>query len=263
MIVVKLGGAEGNDIEGLIADLPSISPCVVVHGGSKAITDLQVALGREPRMATSPSGFVSRVTDTADVEAVTMALAGKVNPSIVARMVASGISAVGLCGVDGGLLKAKLKPALRYVEGGKVRVLHGDLSGTIEGVNPKPIHALLAAGLVPVISPPAVTADGVVVNVDADRAAAALAVALAAEALVLLSNVPGLLRDPCAADSLIQRIDRGEVAEASRLAYGRMKHKLLAAQEALRGGVPRVVIGDSRVPSPLRAALEGRGTVIA
>jgi acetylglutamate/LysW-gamma-L-alpha-aminoadipate kinase len=119
---------------------------------------------------------------------------------------------------------------------------------------------LLDAGRVPVLTPPAITPDGVAVNVDADRAAAATAVALGADELLLLSNVAGVLRDPTDTASLIANpSDPEELAGAAR---GRMKNKVLAAQEACAGGVARVVIGSAVTPDAIARARAGAGTVL-
>jgi acetylglutamate/LysW-gamma-L-alpha-aminoadipate kinase len=116
---------------------------------------------------------------------------------------------------------------------------------------------------VPVISPPGVTPRGELINADADRIAAQIAVAMKAETLVLLTNVPGLLRDPSDPSSLISEVPRDRLSSFQDFAYGRMKKKLIAAGEALEGGVKRVVIASSLQPDPVERALDGMGTVIA
>ena len=109
----------------------------------------------------------------------------------------------------------------------------------------------------------AISHEGEMVNVDGDRAAAAVATALQAETLVLLSNVPGLLRDFPDEGALIPLVEQGQIEEfLERYAQGRMKRKLLGAREALEGGVGRVILSDGRIESPVSQALAGRGTVI-
>ena len=112
----------------------------------------------------------------------------------------------------------------------------------------------------PVLTPPAVTAEGIAINVDADRAAAATATALNADELLLLSNVPGLLRDAEDRASLIESVTPETIAEARGAAKGRMKNKVLAAEEALNGGVGGVVIGSARGTTAIADARSGRGT---
>ena len=115
----------------------------------------------------------------------------------------------------------------------------------------------------PVIAPLAASNDGEAINVDGDRAAAAVAAGLGAETLLLLSNVPGLLRAFPDETSLIRQIPRGEIEEYLPVAQGRMKKKVLGAAEALAAGVGRVILGDARVAAPITRALAGEGTVIS
>ena len=146
---------------------------------------------------------------------------------------------------------------------GRVLLVKDDHSGTVEQVNASLIQLLFDAGYVPVISPPGVTPRGELINADADRVAAQIAVAMKAETLVLLTNVPGLLREPSDPSSLIAEVPRARLSAFQDFAYGRMKKKLIAAGEALQGGVKRVVIASSLQPDPVERALEGMGTVIA
>ena len=142
-------------------------------------------------------------------------------------------------------------------------MLRGDHTGTVERVNVDLIELLLSAGYLPVLTPPAASYEGVAINVDGDRAAAALAVAMRAEALLLLSNVPGLLRHFPDESSLIASIPAADVESYLEFAQDRMKKKVLGAAEAVSGGVRRVIFGDARAGQPVSAALEGQGTVVS
>ncbi len=261
-LVVKVGGAVGNSAEPVLADLARRSDFVLVHGGSAEVDRLGEALGRPSEYYTSPSGVVSRRCDPAHLEIVLLALSGKVQTELVSALVRLGRRPVGLSGVDGRLLLARRKEGIRAVVDGRVVHLADDQSGTLESVNADLLRLLLNGGFTPVVGPPAVTAGGEVVNVDADRAAARVAAALGAEALLLLTNVPGLLRDVRDPSSRIPRVTRSGLEEALSFAQGRMRKKLVAAREALDGGVPRVVIAPSSGPSPVERALSGQGTVI-
>ncbi len=262
-LVVKVGGAAGNALDPVLDDLATRQDFVLVHGGSDEVDRLGTALGRAPEYYTSPSGVVSRKSDPAHLEVVVLALAGKIQTALVAGFAARGVRAVGLSGVDGGLLRARRKEGARAVVDGKVLRVTDDWSGTIESADPTLLRTLLGAHLVPVVGPPAVTASGEVVNVDADRAAAAIAVALAAPELLLLTNVSGLRRDPTDPATVIPSVDRQAIEEVLPLAAGRMRKKVLAAKEALQGGVGRVVIASSQGPAPVARALEGAGTVFS
>ncbi len=263
MLVVKLGGALGNEAEPVLRALPAHRPCLLVHGGSAEADRLSEALGRPARFLASPTGVVSRYTDAEHLDHVTMAIAGRANTALVARLQRSGVPAVGLSGVDGGLVRARRKEAVRAVLDGRTVHVRDDLSGAIESVNAALLGTLVDAGYVPVVSPPALAADGAVVNVDADRLAARVAVAVHADALLLLTNVPGLLRRVDEPSSLVAEVPSARFEEFLSLAQGRMKKKLLAAHEAAAGGVPRAVIGASQGPDPIGAALGGAGTVVA
>lgn len=262
-VVVKVGGAVGNSMDSVLADLVGRTDLVLVHGGSERVDRLGEALGRPAQYYTSPSGVVSRRSDPAHLEVVVLALAGAVQTEIVAALLGRGVRAVGLSGVDGALVLAKRKEGAREVVNGRVLRVADDRSGTIERVDASLLRGLLALGFVPVVGPPAVTDRGEVVNVDADRVAAEVAVALRAEVLVLLTNVPGLLRDRNDPATLVRSVPRSEVDSVLPLAEGRMRKKVLAAQAALARGVARVVIATSQGADPVARALAGEGTVFA
>ncbi|WP_339095885.1 [LysW]-aminoadipate kinase [Deinococcus sp. VB142] len=267
MIVVKVGGSSGIDYDAVCADLAerhrSGEKLILVHGGSGETNRVAEALGHPPRFVTSPSGYTSRFTDRETLEIFEMVYCGKMNKGIVERLQRLGVNAVGLSGLDGRIFEGKHKDSVRSVEGGKVKVLRGDYTGTVEKVNTGLIELLLDAGYLPVLTPPAASYEGVAINVDGDRAAAALAVALKAEAMLLLSNVPGLLRDFPDESSLIRHIPANDVESYLAFAQDRMKKKVLGAAEAVAGGVGRVVFGDARAGKPITAALEGAGTVVS
>ncbi|GMV25072.1 MAG: hypothetical protein AMXMBFR58_11030 [Phycisphaerae bacterium] len=267
MIVVKLGGAAGiepaafcSDIAGLVRSGERV---IIVHGGSDATTQLADQLGHPAVFLTSPSGHTSRRTDRRTLEIFQMACRGLLNQKIVEELQRLNINAVGISGIDGRLWVGKRKDAIRAVENGVTRIIRDDFSGTVDTVNPAIINTLVAGGFVPVISPPALSTTGEPINIDADRAAAATAAALGASSLLLLSNVPGLLRSFPDESSLIREIKRPHFAQAEGYAQGRMKKKVLAATEAVIAGVTRAVIGDARGQSPVTRALAGEGTVFA
>ncbi|MFQ6016202.1 MAG: [LysW]-aminoadipate kinase [Anaerolineae bacterium] len=266
MIVVKIGGAEGIGMEALCADVTALVQdgrrLVLVHGGSHETNILSTQLGHPPRFVTSPSGHQSRYTDRETLEILAMAVAGKVNKGLVEHLQSLGVNAVGLSGVDGRLLEGRRKSVLRIVERGKTLLLRDEWSGVVERVNTSLLAWLLEHHYTPVVAPLAVSYEGEMVNVDGDRAAAALASALGAETLVLLSNVPGLLTHFPDENSLVPFIRRDELEAYAAYAQGRMKKKVLGAREALEGGVGRVVIADARIQAPVSRALAGQGTVI-
>jgi acetylglutamate/LysW-gamma-L-alpha-aminoadipate kinase len=270
LLVIKIGGAKGigphipalaSDLAGLVREGTQV---VIVHGGSAEADDLGHRLGVPPRRITSPSGHVSRYTNEATLEVVIMAMAGTVNTAITRALQGCGIPALGLTGLDGGLFRGARKEAIRSVEeGGKVRVVRDDFSASISAVNTGLLHLLLDAGYVPVICPLVLSQSGEACNVDADRAAAAIATALGADALILLSNVPGLLREIDRPSTLLTQIKLELADKYAAVAEGRMKAKYQAAVEAARNGVARAIIADARRERPVASALAGQGTVIS
>ena len=264
-IVIKLGGGEGIDPTSTTREIAALvragQRVVLVHGGSHETNTLSAALGHPPRTITSPGGQQSRRTDRQTLETFMMAYCGKVNKIVVESLRAAGVDAVGLSGLDAGIWIGARKDAIRAVEDGRTVIIRDDLSGRVESVDHAFLNLLLDAGRLPVLTPPAGTPEGIAINVDADRAAAATAIALGADELLLLSNVRGVLRDPADPGSLIEQVDPDSLDDARTAARGRMKNKVLAAEEALRGGVPRVVIGRADGDGAIARARGGVGTV--
>lgn len=234
IVVLKIGGNEVDDdafLSGLaraIAALRTRCAPVVVHGGGKEIARLQQALGLEPRFV---DGL--RVTDEETLALTEMVLSGAVNKRLVARFLAHGVPAVGLSGVDGGLLRAR-------------RLVHpsGDLGwvGEVTEVDPTLPRLILGQGMVPVVSPVSLGPEGRPYNVNADHAAAALARALGAGSLAFVTNVPGVL----AGGRVVERLLAGEAEEwiTQGVISGGMVPKVRAALDVVSSGVPEVRIVD-------------------
>jgi acetylglutamate/LysW-gamma-L-alpha-aminoadipate kinase len=270
-VVVKIGGAKAVEPEGALADIAALVDgsarsadegvdLAVVHGGSTAVDDALERMGMEPEYVETPSGVVGRFTDAETMDVFKMAMAGQVNTDLVTGLREAGADAVGLSGVDGGLLTGPRKSAVRVVEDGKRKIRRGDHSGRIESVNADLLETLLADGYTPVASPPMLADDGVAVNTDADRASAAVAGALGAT-LVSLTDVEGVYRDPDDPSTRIERVETpDEYADLEAAAEGFMSRKVMAATEALEGGSPEVVVASANADEPVRAALEGGGT---
>jgi len=269
MIVIKIGGTNGVNFDAVTSDVAAQvkagQKLLVVHGGSGETNAISEQLGHPAQFVTSPSGFTSRYTDRATLEIFAMVTTGKINTLIVERLQRLGVNALGLSGVDGRLMEAHRKEAIRIIDPntGKQRVLRDDYTGKIEKVNSALLGLLLDEGYTPVIAPLAISPEGDALNVDADRAAAMVAGAVAADQLIILSNVPGLLRQFPDESTLIRHIDKAKVEQSLEFAEGRMKKKVLGASEALGLGVRQVVFADGRVQTPVANALAGEGTVIS
>lgn len=222
---------------------------VLVHGGGPEISAMLKRVGKQ-------SEFVDglRVTDEETSEIVQMILAGKINKSLVAKLDNLGGRAMGICGMDGGLIKAKMiDERLGYV-------------GEITKVNPQPILDLLEKGYIPVVSTIGCDETGHVYNINADTAAAAIASSLKAESLISMTDTPGLLMDASNPDSLIRRIDLKGVEElkASGVISGGMIPKVECCTKAIENGVRKVFIIDGRIPHALLMETmtdEGLGTM--
>lgn len=260
ILVVKLGGGSGLDVIAAVNDLAQVArrrPLVVVHGVSERMAQLCQARGIEVEMLTSPTGHSSRYTPP-PVRAVFIEAASQINAEIVDGLRREGIAARGL--VDEVAIQGERKAAVRAVMNGRVRVVRDDFTGTICGVESDAILDILRRGEVAVVPPLAASIDGLL-NIDGDRAAAAVAGAIQAGELVILSNVRGLYRDYPDENSFMRAVPQAQLDQAMLWAHGRMKRKVLSAQEALQGGISRVVIGDGRAASPVSYALQGEGTV--
>ena len=222
---------------------------VLVHGGGPEISAMLKRVGKK-------SEFVDglRVTDEETSEIVQMILAGKINKSLVAKLDNLGGRAMGICGMDGGLIKAtKIDERLGYV-------------GDITKVDPQPILDLLEKGYIPVVSTIGCDEDGHVCNINADTAAAAIAASLQAESLISMTDTPGLLRDPADPTSLIRRIDlKGiESLKEQGIISGGMIPKVDCCTKAILEGVRKVFIIDGRIPHALLMETltnEGLGTM--
>ena len=209
---------------------------VVVHGGGPEINQMLKKTGKE-------SKFVNglRYTDQETMDIVQMVLCGKVNKDLVATLNRAGGSALGLCGLDGGMLKA-VRNQTDGVDYGLV--------GRIVSVDPKIIHDAIRDGFIPVISTVAQGVDEETsYNVNADTAAAKIAVALGAEKLILLTDVRGLLRDKDDDSTLISRVTVAEVPEYIKqgVITGGMIPKTECCADAVRNGVSRTHILDGRI----------------
>jgi acetylglutamate kinase len=244
-VVIKVGGGTlaGGALEDLTGLLGSGREIALVHGGGPQLTRMLDALGLPTRFH---EGL--RVTDAETLEVAEMVFAGSVNKALARELNAMGVPAAGISGTDGPTLLVEPVPELGRV-------------GEVKRVEPDLINALWAGGFVPVVAPLGLGPEGAY-NVNADAAAAALAVGLGAEHLFLLTDVDGLLKDGAPVGSLAP--DECEEYVASGLAAGGMVPKLRAAAEAARGGVGARIINGNR-EGALAAALAGDevGTLIS
>lgn len=266
MLVVKIGGGKAIDMDAyarFAADVATIDdPLVIVHGGNAEFSQLSEALGMPPRMLESSSGRVSRYVDAATMDAMLMAYAGKVNKRLVAAFRHAGVNAVGISAIDGGIAVGKRKPVIRGTEDGKARIFRDDHAGSVKDFDPTLIQVLMDAGYVVLVTPPALSDEGVPINIDGDKLALGLAEAMGARGLLFFSDTPGLLADRYDESSLVRSLDASHPEEALAAASGRMIVKVESALKAIERGVGQVIFSDARVERPITRALAGEGTVV-
>ena len=231
---------------------------VVVHGGGPQTAELQELLGES---AVKVDG--RRVTTPTGLRALRLATIGDLNSALAARLTAEGAPAVGLCAASAGIVTAKKRPPMETSQG---KVDFG-LVGDVCEVAPEPLRALSDAGFVPVLGPPAYDGEGGFLNVNADSLAAALAVAMGADKLILLSDTPGILRDPADPHSVLSALSLFELEELSSAGalQGGMSVKAAAIRAAIEGGVNRVHVVSGLSPEALLGELyttQGTGTLV-
>jgi len=258
-VVVKYGGSAMGDSElqnAVMQDLVlmkyvGMNP-VVIHGGGPGITSMLNRLGIKTRFV---KGL--RVTDPEVMEVVEMVLVGKINKQIVAGINECGGKAIGLSGKDGSLIQAV------QMNGAE------DLGfvGEVAQINPCVLNPLVEAGYIPVIAPIGIGQDGMTYNINADHVASKIAVALGADKLILLTDVPGILTDPGDPSTLISSIRISEIPDLidAGIISGGMIPKVECCIHALENGVARTHIVDGRVPHSILLEVltdQGSGTMV-
>lgn len=232
---------------------------VLVHGGGPQSTRLAEALGLETRFVDG-----RRVTDGDSLNVATMVLNGEINTRILAACRDLEIPAIGVSGVDAGLIRANRRPPVKRADGDSVDY---GFVGDVEAVHADVLRAQLDNGLVPVVSPLSCDPSGTLLNINADTVAAAIAAELGAEKLIFSTGAPGILRDRNDPESLISYVDRQaleELRESGSLAEG-MLPKAAAIDAAIRDGVRRVHVISYRNPDSLLLEVftnEGTGTLV-
>ncbi|MEO5360786.1 MAG: acetylglutamate kinase [Nitrospirota bacterium] len=230
---------------------------VIVHGGGPMISKTMERMGKSPEFIQG-----HRVTDKETMDIAEMVLGGLINKEIVQLINRSGGNAVGITGKDGGLIMAR-KKLLRSNLSGSGAVDIG-LVGEVTGINPSIIHALSTQGFIPVIAPIGVSKEGDTLNINADFAASAIAGALKAEKLILLTDTSGILNKDGKTISTIRKMDSVSYTTDGTISGG-MLPKINSCIEALDAGVGKIHIIDGRIPNSLLLEIftqEGIGTEI-
>jgi acetylglutamate kinase len=266
VFIVKAGGGVFADTESTRVLMEQIAilhyfgvRVVMVHGGGPQVTELQNALGMEARMIHG-----RRVTDAKSIDVTAMVLSGLINTRILSICRSLNIDAVGISGVDAGLIRAHRRALVKQDDG---QVVDYGFVGDIVGVDTTVIRKLLDNGLMPVVSPLSADENGVLLNINADTVAAALGASLDAEKLILCTGAPGILERVDDPGSLISYTDlKGlkRLKDEKRIVEG-MLPKAKAIEEAIRGGVRRVHVVSYKSPEGILGEVftnEGTGTLI-
>ena len=271
VFVVKLGGGlctPGRVLDNLVDQLALLAQLgirlVVVHGGGEQVSALSRRLGIQPDVFAG-----RRITDGQTLDVVKMGLAGTVNTDIVAAFRKTGVAAVGLSGVDAGLITACKRPRqpMRDPSSGETREVDFGYVGDVTRIDATVLHHLLGEGFVPVVCSLAADEHGNVLNINADTVAARIAVELEAAKYFLVTNVDGVLRDPDDPGTLQSYLDIEELDALIEqgVVGGGMLPKLAACTAALQGGVPRVHVVNGTVTDSLLGEVftnEGCGTLL-
>jgi acetylglutamate kinase len=268
VFVIKAGGAVFSDEISTRALIEQVAilhqvgiKTVLVHGGGPQLDNLQATLGIETQMVNG-----RRVTDQKSIDVTAMVLNGLINTRILAICRELDIEAIGLSGVDAGLIRAHKRGPVPISIGSSDTVDYG-LVGDIDSVNAAVLEKLLENGLMPVVSPLSADSGGTLLNINADTVAAAIGGALSAEKLVLCTGAPGILERPQDATSVVSYTDiegLKRLKDAGSLTHG-MLPKATAIENAIRGGVRRVHVISYKSADSLLAEIftnEGTGTLV-
>jgi len=268
VFIIKAGGAVFSDEMSTRALIEQVAilhqvgiKTVLVHGGGPQLDSLQATLGLETRMVNG-----RRVTDQKSIDVTAMVLNGLINTRILAICRELDIEAIGLSGVDAGLIRAHKRPPVRVAEGSNETVDYGFV-GNVDSVNAGVINKLLENGLMPVVSPLSADSNGILLNINADTVAAAIGGALSAEKLVLCTGAQGILErveDPSSVVSYTDIKGLKRLRDSGALKDG-MLPKAKAIEDAIRGGVRRVHVVSYQSPEGILGEVftnEGTGTLI-
>lgn len=269
LFVVKFGGELLKDpahLDAIGEDLTLVSMVgirlVVVHGGGPQANELSLSLGFKPQLVGG-----RRVTDEAALEVAKMVFAGKINTEVLSAVAKHGGRAVGLSGIDAGLIRVHRRPVTKVVEDGKEKEVDFGFVGDIEGVDPTLLSHLVDKDFVPVVASLAAASDGTILNVNADTIAMELAAAMKAEKLIVMTSVPGVYKDLATRTGLFSVLTAAEARAliADGTAGKGMKPKLEACIKAVERGVREAHIIDGMTRHSLLSEIftrKGIGTMV-
>ena len=262
MMILKIGGGDAINLEGIARDIAHIrEPLVIVHGANALRDRIAAHMGTPIKTVSSASGFSSVYSDDNTIDLMMMAYAGLRNKRLVELLQRNGVNAIGLSGLDGRLVTARRTRGFRVIENGR-KMLMRDLSGKPDQLNTQLLNLLLEQGYVPVMTVPILDEEGFAVNTENDEIVALLQKEMQADRIVQLIEAPGLLRDYQDPESLVNELSAEVLGDWLAEVEGRMKRKIYALNKLFAATKPSVYIGDGRTEQPISDCLAGRGTLI-
>jgi len=251
LYLIKIGGGDAINIEGIVDDLATQDkPFVIVHGANALRDEIAHKLGMEKTILQSVSGFSSVYSDADAIDAIMMSYAGLRNKRIVEMCQRRGINAVGLSGIDGQLIQGARNKGIRVRENGKT-LIKRDFSGKPKAVNDSLLKLLLDNGYTPVISIPIVDEKGFAINSENDDIVTLLSAVLQPEQIFQFIEAAGFLDNPDDDTSVVKTLSGAELSQRTEQVEGRMKRKLLALDTLFKQSDASVVISDGRTEHPL------------
>ncbi len=263
MLIIKIGGGKGINLNGVIADLATINEkFIIVHGANALRDELAIKLNHQKKVVTSLSGYDSVLSNEETIDLMMMAYSGLKNKRTVELCQQNGINAIGLSGLDGKVIQGKRNNGIKVREGGKTLLLR-DFSGKPKSINKHLLDLLLDNGYTPVLCVPLIDENNFAINSENDDIVALLQTEFKAEKNISLIEAPGFLLDKNDPNSLVTKMSKTELEAMEEKVDGRMKRKILALRKLFEGGDTTVIISDGRTEHPFLDALNGKGTTIS
>lgn len=262
MWIIKIGGGGRINLPGIVAGLARRrEPLIIVHGANALRDELAAALNKPRKTITSAAGVDSVYSDEEALDIMMMAYSGLRNKRIVELCQRHGLNAVGLSGLDGGVVRGRRNGGFRCRDGAKLKVVR-DLSGKPERINGGLLQLLLQNGYTPVLTMPILDETNSAVNSENDDVVALLQKTLQADCVLQFIEAPGFLREAGDDSSLVRQMSATDIPFWIDMTDGRIKRKMMALQKLFVHGARCVRIGDGRGADPVGDLLSGQGTVV-
>lgn len=262
IMIIKIGGGNGINLEGIVDDLKNIkNKIIIVHGANSLRDELAELSGYSKKILTSLSGHTSVLSDQRLIDLQMMAYAGVRNKRIVELCQKKGINALGLSGLDGKIIEGKRNRGIKVLENGKKKIIR-DFSGKPKKINTKLLNSFLNEGIIPILTVPILDESGFAINSENDDIVSLLQRSFGADTVIHLIEAEGFLKNIKDQTVAIKKMDKEDLGLWEQNVEGRMKRKLFSLKKMFENGVLQIFISDGRVNKPISQALSGAGTVI-